>query len=176
MLTGLEQLTKYAAYHRDRRNIATHVIGVPMIVFSVCILLARPQFTVAGLIVSPIVAAWLVSGIYYILLDRSLGVLLTLLLLLMLAMAQLIAAQSTATWLVAGMGLFVLGWIVQFVGHHYEGRKPAFVDDLIGLLIGPLFVLAELVFALGFRRPLQNDIEARVGPTLIRVIPTPTQV
>ena len=176
MLTGLEQLTKYAAYHRDRRNIATHVIGVPMIVFSVCILLARPQFTVAGLIVSPIVAAWLVSGIYYILLDRSLGVLLTLLLLLMLAMAQLIAAQSTATWLVAGMGLFVLGWIVQFVGHHYEGRKPAFVDDLIGLLIGPLFVLAEVVFALGFRRQLQNDIEARVGPTLIRVIPAPTQV
>jgi uncharacterized membrane protein YGL010W len=66
------------------------------------------------------------------------------------------------------VGLFVGGWIVQFVGHAYEGRKPAFVDDVIGLMIGPLFVLAELLFIAGLRKPLQAEIERRVGPVRIR--------
>ena len=37
-----------------------------------------------------------------------------------------------------GLGLFAVGWVIQFVGHYYEGRKPAFVDDVMGLLVGPL--------------------------------------
>ena len=45
-----------------------------------------------------------------------------------------------------------------------EGRKPAFVDDVIGLVIGPLFVVAELVFALGLRRDLHAAITERAGP------------
>jgi len=42
MRTFTEQLTRYAAYHRDLRNVATHLVGVPMIVFAVDILLSRP--------------------------------------------------------------------------------------------------------------------------------------
>jgi len=38
------------------------------------------------------------------------------------------------------------------------------VDDLIGLIIGPLFVVAEVVFALGLRRELHAAIESRAGP------------
>jgi len=37
--------------------------------------------------------------------------------------------------------------MIQFVGHWYEGRKPAFVDDIIGLLVGPMFVVAEALFS-----------------------------
>ena len=37
-------LTTYARYHRDRRNIATHFVGIPMIVLGVTSLLSRPQF------------------------------------------------------------------------------------------------------------------------------------
>ena len=33
MKTLNDHLSQYAAYHRDRRNIATHLIGVPMIMF-----------------------------------------------------------------------------------------------------------------------------------------------
>ena len=58
--------------------------------------------------------------------------------------------------------------MIQFVGHYYEGRKPAFVDDLAGLLVGPMFVTAEVVFALGLCRPLHDEIVRRAGPTLIR--------
>ena len=56
------------------------------------------------------------------------------------------------------------GWILQFIGHHYEGKKPAFVDDIMGLAIGPLFVLAELSFELGLRNKLKSDIEDVSGP------------
>jgi uncharacterized membrane protein YGL010W len=66
------------------------------------------------------------------------------------------------------VGLFVVGWIVQFVGHWYEGRKPAFLDDVMGLAIGPLFVAAELAFLLGLRGALREEIERRVGPTVVR--------
>ncbi|MNU04894.1 hypothetical protein D3C72_2495040 [compost metagenome] len=62
----------------------------------------------------------------------------------------------------------MLGWAIQFVGHHYEGRKPAFVDDLSGLIIGPLFVVAELGFLLGMRPALKQAIERNVGPVAVR--------
>jgi uncharacterized membrane protein YGL010W len=49
-------------------------------------------------------------------------------------------------------------WIIQFIGHAFEGRKPAFLDDLKSLLVGPLFVVAELAFMLGLRRELEAAI------------------
>ena len=45
---------------------------------------------------------------------------------------QAVAAGSLASWLGTGLGLFLVGWVIQFIGHAFEGRKPAFVDDLIG--------------------------------------------
>jgi uncharacterized membrane protein YGL010W len=168
MKTGLDQLSNYAAYHRDRRNIATHLVGVPMIVFAVVVLLSRPTFSLADIAMNPAWVVMAVVGLYYLKLDLMLGSLLIGVLALMGVGAQSIADHSPSVWLQTGIGLFVLGWIIQFIGHHFEGRKPAFVDDLVGLLIGPMFVLAEVLFALGLRKPLQEAIEDRVGPTIIR--------
>ena len=78
------------------------------------------------------------------------------------------AAQSTSLWLGSGIGMFVVGWVIQFVGHYYEGKKPAFVDDISGLIVGPLFVVAELAFLLGLRQDLKQQIEARSGPVRSR--------
>jgi uncharacterized membrane protein YGL010W len=165
MRTLVEQLSQYAAYHRDRRNIATHFIGIPMIVQAVAVLLARPVLAEAGpLAISAATLVTLATALYYLRLDARLGAAMALLLALALWCAQLLAAQPTPVWLGWGVGLFVVGWLFQFVGHYWEGRKPAFVDDLVGLVIGPLFVLAELAFLLGLRRELQQQIEARVGP------------
>lgn len=72
------------------------------------------------------------------------------------------AQQSLTLWLGTGLGLFVLGWLIQFVGHYWEGRKPAFFDDVVGLLVGPLFVLAEMGFVLGLRREVQAQMQARI--------------
>jgi uncharacterized membrane protein YGL010W len=58
--------------------------------------------------------------------------------------------------------------VIQFIGHWYEGRKPAFVDDIIGLLVGPMFITAEALFAFGWNRSMLAEIERRAGPTMLR--------
>lgn len=163
---ALDLLAMYAAYHRDRRNIATHFVGIPMIVYAIAILLARPGFELAGLPLTPIHLVWLASTLWYLTRGEFvLGAATSLVNLVLIALALPVAALDTAAWLGAGVGLFLVGWVIQFVGHKYEGRKPAFVDDLVGLLVGPMFVVAEALFALGWGKPLLAAIEARVGPT-----------
>ncbi|QNB13980.1 DUF962 domain-containing protein [Paraburkholderia tropica] len=168
-----EQLTQYAGYHRDARNIATHFVGIPMIVLALAVLLSRPAFAVAAwpLAVVPLSPAWLLFGgatLYYLVLDVPLGAMMAVFSAFCLGVGAWLARESTAVWLAAGVGLFVVGWIFQFVGHvAWEHRKPAFVDDVIGLIVGPLFVLAEALFALGWRPALREAIEAKVGPTRI---------
>lgn len=174
MRSGVELLTQYAAYHRDRRNIATHFIGIPMIVLAVVMLLSRPALaTWDGMVVTPALVLAAITALYYLWLDWRLALPLNAFLVVCLALSLLVAASSTLVWVASGVGLFVVGWIFQFVGHHDEGRKPAFVDDLIGLVVGPLFVTAEAAFSLGLRKPLQQQIESVVGPTRIRGEATP---
>jgi uncharacterized membrane protein YGL010W len=170
MKTGVEQLTKYAAYHRDKRNIATHFVGIPMIVLGVVILLSRPQWSAPESYTtqfSPAFFLSIVTSLYYLKLDLKLGIVMGFFLGGCLTVAQGLAMSSTTLWLAWGLGLFFVGWAFQFVGHFYEGKKPAFVDDLMGLIIGPLFVAAEAAFMLGTRKDLQLQIEAKVGPTRI---------
>lgn len=166
MRTLTDQLANYAAYHRDRRNIITHFIGIPMIVLAVTILLARPSFDVGLLIpLTPAVILFVLTSLFYLRLEFALGLAMVVQTALYTWLGHWFGEQSTVLWLVSGIGLFALGWVIQFVGHFYEGRKPAFVDDVVGLLIGPLFITAELLFALGLRKPLLAEIEKRVGPT-----------
>ena len=166
MKTLVDQLSQYADYHRDGRNILTHFVGVPMILFAVVILLSRPAWMLgdSGMVLSPAVAAALAATVYYVLLDMRYGIALALVLGLMLSLGAWLAQQSLWMWLGWGVGLFVVGWVIQFVGHYWEGRKPAFMDDIVGLLIGPLFVLVEMGFVFGLRKEVQHAIEARSGP------------
>lgn len=168
MKTLVEHLSQYAEYHRDRRNIATHFVGIPLIVLAVAELLSRPGLELAGLWLSPAAPVAAAAAIFYLRLDLRYGLLMSALLLLSLWFGAALAVQSTTLWLSVGVALFVIGWIIQFVGHYYEGRKPAFVDDLMGLLVGPLFVVAELGFMLGLRKDVEQAVEERAGPTCIR--------
>ncbi len=163
MKTLTEHLTQYAAYHRDKRNIITHFIGIPLIVVAVAILLSRPILTVYELWLSPAMAVAIIAAIFYLRLDLRFGTTMTLLLGLCVWFGMYCAQLSTMAWLTWGIGSFVLGWVIQFIGHYYEGRKPAFIDDIMGLAIGPLFVVAELAFLFGLRKPLEYAIEAQLG-------------
>ena len=168
MKTLVEHLSQYAEYHRDRRNIATHFVGIPLIVLAVAELLSRPGLEVAGLWLSPAALVAAAAAIFYLRLDLRYGLLMSVLLLLSLWFGAALAVQSTTLWLSVGVALFVVGWIIQFVGHYYEGRKPAFVDDVMGLVIGPLFVVAELAFLLGLRKEVEHAVVEIAGPTCIR--------
>jgi len=164
-------MVQYAAYHRDRRNIATHCVGVPLIVFAVGVLLSRGGVSLAGVTVS---YAWLVWGaatLWYLTRGNlMLGLAVSAMTGVLFWLARPCAAASFGVWLGTGIGVFVVGWMIQFIGHHYEGRKPAFLDDLVGLLVGPMFVAGELLFALGGERQLLARIEAEVGPTVRRAL------
>lgn len=164
MKTLADHLGQYAAYHREARNIATHFIGIPLIVVAVAMLLSRPSFEAGGVALSPATLAVLAAAVFYLRLDLRLGLLMAALLALAHACGAWAAAQSTATWLWWGVGTFILGWAIQFLGHAWEGRKPAFVDDVMGLAVGPLFVVVEALFGLGLLKGLKAEVERRAGP------------
>ncbi|CUS47753.1 MAG: membrane protein of unknown function DUF962 [Idiomarinaceae bacterium HL-53] len=166
MKSVTEQLANYACYHRDKKNILTHFVGIPLIVVALITLLSKPQFEVFGTTLSPAVIVVVAAVTYYLLLDYALGVLMALLLAATIVLGSWFAAMSTGMWLTWGIGMFVVGWVFQFVGHYFEGRKPAFVDDIMGLAIGPLFVVAEALFMLGLRKKLYEDVETLVAVQL----------
>lgn len=154
------QLINYAAYHRNRNNIFTHFIGIPMIVLSVAIILAHPLFYVGQLPITLTLLVIAIAAVYYLLLDMRLGMAMAVFLLCCYFISNYVMQLFNFAWLTVGVSLFVVGWIIQFIGHYFEGRKPAFVDDIIGLAIGPIFVMAELSFMLNMRLELQQEIEA----------------
>ena len=172
--TALDLLSHYAAYHRDRRNIATHSVGIPLIVFAIGVLLSRPSFGLGGWGLTP---AWLVfaaAALWYLSRHLVLGAATAFATGVLFWLAhQLTGGAGTTSRLTWGLGCFVLGWIIQFIGHYYAGRKPAFVDALVGLLVGPMFVVAEWLFALGWNRAMLQAIESRVGPTRLRDLAHP---
>ncbi len=171
----LDLLSQYATYHRDRRNIVTHFVGVPMIVFGIGVLLARLHLNLPGLDLTAAWVAFCVAAAWYLSRRGSLtlGFAVTAATGVLIALAHGVAGGSVASWLSWGVGTFTVGWIIQFIGHYYEGRKPAFVDDIVGLLVGPMFVMAEAMFSMGWNKPLLAEIERRAGPSHIRDLAHP---
>ncbi len=76
-------------------------------------------------------------GIFYLLLNKGTG-------LGMLAILTGMYLLSPYVGWQMGVALFVGGWVVQFIGHYYEGKKPAFFKNAVHLLIGPLWLLNDL--------------------------------
>jgi uncharacterized membrane protein YGL010W len=167
-----DALSHYAAYHRDPRNIASHFVGIPLIVLAVATFLGRPALDLGGLAVTPALAVAVAAAAYYLKLEPILGAIMSVLLLVATIFGAWAAARPTPEWLTIGLAAFVTGWIIQFVGHAWEGRKPAFFDDVMGLAIGPLFVLCEVLLRLGLRPDLKNAIEASAGPARRRTSKT----
>lgn len=164
-----ENLTQYAAYHRDRRNIATHFAGVPMIVFAIVLAAATVSIPAGSMAITLAALVSIAACIYWIRLDFAFGLALAVTLFAMCAAASEITHRAGVGAVLALAGaIFVAGWALQFLGHKYEGMKPAFYDDARQLLIGPVFVCAEAFFLLGAKAQLRRHIEDRVGPTVPR--------
>lgn len=161
MQSLIDRLSSFAEHHRDKRNIATHFVGIPMI-------LVGTQATLAKIGIGPINAAVGATGLaarYYRALDPAYGTAMAAVLGATCAMGTAIAAMPLPLWAGTAAGLLVGGWALQLIGHAFEGKKPAFLDDLRGLLDGPLFLVAEVAFALGFSPELRAEVERRAGPT-----------
>lgn len=161
MKTLEDQMSFYAAYHQDARNKATHFLGVPMIIVSLFIPLSWLRFDVGPLHLSAAVVFAAVVMLYYVFLDVVLAVATTLVTALFLMGAAWIAGQGALAGWIAFVALFVGGWIIQLVGHAFEGRKPALADNLFQIFIAPIFLCAELFFALGYKPALHAAVQER---------------
>lgn len=157
-----EPMGMYTAYHRHTVNRLIHFIMVPAIVWSLMVWLDLVQFTVGGATLS--LAMFVTAGllVYYLMLDFALGaVSVAVFTILLVTAIQLNAAVAPGTAALIAAGVFVGSWVFQFLGHGvWEKRRPALMDNLLQVFIAPMFLVAETAFSMGFKKDLEERVEA----------------
>ncbi len=144
-------LADYGSYHRTRGNFACHAMGVPLIVFGIFSFLRLIQFRATGVTAAEALIA--AAFVFYAALDLPLA-----LALLVPETLLDLAARAANSWKI-GLAAFIVGWIFQGIGHaRFEKKAPAFLRNLVHLLIGPLFLVNEL---LGVRPVLSVQAEEK---------------
>lgn len=153
-LSGL--LATYKSVHLNKTNIATHFIGIPLILWAAALFFATFQYQIFSISTNlmQILAVFIFS--YYLFLDIKLGAIAIVLIAPIWLHAQTFQYSADVYWLTATV--FFIGWIFQFFGHFFEKAKPAFFEDIKQLLIGPLFLVAEIVFFFNFFDELEEKV------------------
>jgi uncharacterized membrane protein YGL010W len=141
----------YAVCHQNETNKSIHYICVPAIFLSlVGLIMSIPSGILSSSIPfqSPIFINWasvllIFLLVFYFRLSIKLGFQM-----LLFSMACLVInffiGQFLPLWLFS-IAVFVIAWIGQFYGHKIEGKKPSFFNDLQFLLIGPAWVIDNLM-------------------------------
>src|SRR3977135_3904914 len=155
------QLTDYVEYHRDPWNCAMHVFCIVFLFLAAVLPLSSWSVTAFGAQTSVATIAVVPVLIYWFLLDAGLGTAILGAAVLLLSAAAMIVnyAGSAGMWAITAV-LIVIGVASQIVGHRvFERRQPALMDNPTHLLLGPMFVMAKLFIALGFRHDLAFVIQ-----------------
>ncbi|KAK9478184.1 hypothetical protein V1514DRAFT_320344 [Lipomyces japonicus] len=174
------QLSFYMAYHHNHVNILIHTICVPVILFTSFALASNTGSLLPASLASAIDQSWIIRyfnlgvlaslayAIFYVLLDPIIGsIVLPVVIGSAVVFTDLIDQYAPLSNYVA-LILFVISWILQFVGHAaFEHRAPALFDNLLqALVLAPFFVTFEIVFKFGFRQELQARLNDRVQKRL----------
>jgi uncharacterized membrane protein YGL010W len=155
-----DHLESYGSYHRDPRNKLTHFVGVPLVTFSIFLVLSWFRFVAAPeLPISGATLFYLVVFGYYLRLDWSVALLQAPFNLLLLGLADRAALLPMGQSLTVFAIAFVLGWAFQLLGHAIEGRRPALADNLLQIFNAPLFLTAEVLFLFGLRDDLRAPVQ-----------------
>jgi uncharacterized membrane protein YGL010W len=133
-------INHYGASHTNPTNELIHFVAIPLIMLSLC-----------GLIyaLSPI-ALYVFIGASLVYYARLSIVFLISMLIWSAALIWTVEALGSKL-VVASVSIFVGAWILQFIGHKLEGKKPSFFEDIQYLWVGPLFVLSKLFIKLGIK-------------------------
>ncbi len=157
-----EQMVSYGSYHRDPRNKLTHLVGVPLVTFSLFLVLSwfrfvhAPDWPISGATIF-----FLIVFLYYLRLDWRIALLQAPVNLVLLALADRAAVLPFRESLLIFVATFVGGWVFQLLGHAIEGRRPALADNLLQIFNAPLFLTVEVLFLFGLRQDLR---ETRTEP------------
>ncbi|MBI5264152.1 MAG: DUF962 domain-containing protein [Bradyrhizobium sp.] len=164
------QMAIYIEYHRDPRNAFMHVCGILLLFTGAVLPLSLQKFYILGVPVTLGALLAVPCFVYWLLLDAALGIGILVAAVIPLSIAATIASHSdTATmWSIFGV-LIVLGLAAQTIGHQvFEGREPSLFTFPNHLMLGPMFVMAKLYIAFGFRR----DLAAIIGPVPANAVST----
>lgn len=157
MKSAQEQLSTYKSVHLNPSNIRLHFVGIPLIITAIVLLLSLVSLPLnESLRINLAQLFFVVAMIYYILLRWTLAIGLFLFLAPLVYVATIVSdVNNLYVWAIV---VFIVGWLIQFIGHKLERAKPAFVDDLNQLMIGPFFLMAEVYFLVGLEKQLENNI------------------
>jgi len=138
-----------------------HVFGIAFLFLAAVLPLSLWSITVFGFQTSAATIAVVPVLIYWFLLDFALGAAILGAAIVLVSAAAMIVSHVTiiTMWSLTAF-LIAIGVASQIIGHRvFEGRQPALVDNPTHLLLGPMFVMAKLFIALGFRRDLAIIIQ-----------------
>ncbi len=148
-MTIQEWFDAYGHSHQNPTNKAVHWVCVPLIFFSIVGILSLMGLGFVNDFLPTSVIPYIHLGTLLVLfgvifflrlsVPIALGMLaVSLLMLWLVHQSQLALGENVWMFFV---GIFVLSWIGQFIGHKIEGAKPSFFDDLKFLMIGPAWLL-----------------------------------
>lgn len=145
MRTVDQWLAEYGESHQHPTNKGLHWICVPTIVVSLTGLLWWVPVPQVFSVVSPwlnwATLLLLAAVLYYLAMSRALALGMLLFAALVVAAVKILDVLPWSLWITCVI-LFVVAWIGQFIGHHYEGKRPSFFKDIQFLMIGPLWLLS----------------------------------
>lgn len=133
-----ELLAHYGENHRHPGNEIIHFIAIPLITVSlVGMLFALHPYAAYAFVAFSMGYYARLSVVFFV----TMVLWSALIIALVFAMGSLVLPLSIA--------IFVGAWILQFIGHKIEGKKPSFFDDIKYLWVGPLFVVSRLLKKIG---------------------------
>ncbi|MGH8456155.1 MAG: DUF962 domain-containing protein [Stenotrophobium sp.] len=142
MKTLNQWLNEYSESHLNPVNKTLHWLCIPQIVFAIwCGLKAIP---LGGEWINPATVIGVLALAYYVRLSWRLALGVAGLFVLMYAGVVALQHVSGPYFLWVAAAIFIEALVGQFIGHHYEGARPSFFKDLQFLMIGPLWLLADV--------------------------------
>lgn len=146
---------EYGESHRNTTNKLIHWICVPLIFWTMLGFISLiPSksicFIYIGCISFVSLAVIALITLFYMRLSFLIGFIMILIMILMESFAYGLNTRFEQPWLIY-LIIFVVTWVLQFIGHRIEGKKPSFLKDLQFLLIGPIWLLGCVLKKLGIR-------------------------
>jgi uncharacterized membrane protein YGL010W len=127
-------LAHYGESHQHPVNERIHFVAIPLIMLTLIGLMFEIHPAVAYVFLTA-------SMFYYLRLSLVFSMVMAVWTLIMLVLVNAMGEHRLVICVLVFMG----AWVLQFIGHKLEGKKPSFFEDVQYLWVGPLVVLRPLL-------------------------------
>lgn len=159
-------LSEYSKSHQNKINKIIHWICVPLIFWSIVLILSLIPASFLKVFNNYLlneISNWgtiaIIMGLFFYLrlsFNLFLGMLCFSIIVILDIHLKLYLFEHNKFWglfdfltisgekflFIQGIIVFIISWILQFIGHKIEGKKPSFFMDIKFLLIGPAWIIS----------------------------------